>query len=154
MAYTIRQFQAADLVRLQQITAETFGPVSIDGNIDKLLGETRRSNWKKRKLAAIADDCRAQPDGVFVAEDESRRIVAYITTRLDRENGVGHIPNLAVDSSHQNQGIARSLILYAMNIFRHEGLALARIETLEQNSAGQRLYPSLGFVEVARQIHY
>ena len=29
-----------------------------------------------------------------------------------------------------------------------------RIETLAQNEVGQSLYPSLGFVEIARQIHY
>ena len=30
----------------------------------------------------------------------------------------------------------------------------AKIETLEQNLVGQALYPSLGFKEVARQVHY
>jgi hypothetical protein len=31
---------------------------------------------------------------------------------------------------------------------------VAKIETLDQNPVGQALYPSLGFKEVARQIHY
>ena len=33
-------------------------------------------------------------------------------------------------------------------------MQVAKIETLEQNPVGQKLYPSLGFVEVARQVHY
>jgi hypothetical protein len=33
-------------------------------------------------------------------------------------------------------------------------MTIAKIETLEQNKIGQHLYPSAGFVEVARQIHY
>jgi hypothetical protein len=33
-------------------------------------------------------------------------------------------------------------------------MTIAKIETLEQNLIGRHLYPSLGFVEVARQIHY
>ena len=33
-------------------------------------------------------------------------------------------------------------------------MQVAKIETLEQNPVGQALYPSLGFREVARQIHY
>ena len=33
-------------------------------------------------------------------------------------------------------------------------MQVAKIETLEQNPIGQTLYPSLGFQEVARQIHY
>jgi ribosomal protein S18 acetylase RimI-like enzyme len=34
------------------------------------------------------------------------------------------------------------------------GLSHARIETLDQNEIGQTLYPSMGFEEVARQVHY
>jgi hypothetical protein len=33
-------------------------------------------------------------------------------------------------------------------------MTVAKIETLEQNSIGRHLYPSIGFIEVARQIHY
>ena len=33
-------------------------------------------------------------------------------------------------------------------------MTVAKIETLEQNPIGRQLYPSLGFQEVARQIHY
>jgi hypothetical protein len=33
-------------------------------------------------------------------------------------------------------------------------MTVAKIETLEQNPIGRSLYPSLGFVEIARQIHY
>ena len=34
------------------------------------------------------------------------------------------------------------------------GMRVAKIETLVQNAQGQTLYPSFGFQEVARQIHY
>ena len=37
---------------------------------------------------------------------------------------------------------------------RDSGMQVAKIETLEQNAVGQSLYTSLGFREVARQIHY
>jgi len=33
-------------------------------------------------------------------------------------------------------------------------LSHAKIETLAQNAIGNHLYPSLGFVEVARQVHF
>ena len=33
-------------------------------------------------------------------------------------------------------------------------MTVAKIETLEQNVIGRHLYPAIGFVEVARQIHY
>src|SRR5262249_8005290 len=150
--YRIRVFREADLPRLQQITAVTFGRVSIDGGIEKRCGKLGRSDWRSRKIAAIADDCEAQPDGGFVAEAGDGNIAGYVTTRLDHGSRIGWIPNLAVDPAHQRHGLGRALLEHAIEFFRQSGMAAAKIETLEQNAVGQRLYPSLGFVEVARQI--
>ncbi len=152
--YSIRTFKPEDLGRLQEITALTFGPVSIDGNMERLLGPFGSGDWRTRKVAAIADDCRIQPDGVFVAVDSAGLVIGYVTTRLSRESGIGWIPNLAVDPERQGQGLGRALLEYAVKFFRETGMQVAKIETLEQNPIGQQLYPSLGFREVARQIHY
>lgn len=155
-AYPIRVFRPDDLPRLQEITAETFGPVSIDKNMERLLGPFGQGGWQGRKVAAVADDCRLQPDGVFVAEDPAAggRVVGYVTTRLNASSLVGWIPNLAVDPAHQGRGLGRLLLQTAIDFFRRSGMQVAKIETLEQNPIGQTLYPSLGFQEVARQIHY
>ncbi|HEY7116211.1 MAG TPA: GNAT family N-acetyltransferase [Tepidisphaeraceae bacterium] len=152
--YTIRAYQATDLARLQEITAQTFGPVSIDRNMETLLGPFGLGDWRDRKVAAIADDCRLQPDGVFVAQDPAGQIAGYVTTRLNPASGIGWIPNLAVDPAHQNKGLGRALLNHAIDFFRRCGMQVAKIETLEQNPIGQTLYPSLGFKEVARQIHF
>ena len=37
---------------------------------------------------------------------------------------------------------------------RGQGMEAAKIETLAQNAVGSQFYPSVGFREVARQIHY
>jgi ribosomal protein S18 acetylase RimI-like enzyme len=154
MNYTIRVFQPSDLPRLQEITAQTFGPVSIDRNMEQLLGPFGQGDWQKRKVNAIADDCSAQPDGVFVALDDAGHVVGYVTTRLNYTSGIGWIPNLAVDPAHQGQGLGRALLEHALKFFRERKMSVAKIETLEQNPIGQKLYPSLGFKEVARQIHF
>ncbi|WP_395094227.1 GNAT family N-acetyltransferase [Armatimonas sp.] len=151
---TIRLFCPEDLPRLQEITALTFGPVSIDRNMEQLLGEFGPSDWQARKLAAIALDCELQPEGVFVAVDTEDRPVGYVTTRLQPASGIGWIPNLAVDPVCQGQGLGRALLERALAFFRESGMEVAKIETLEQNPIGQSLYPSLGFQEVARQVHY
>ena len=151
---SIRPYRPADLSRLQEITAQTFGPVSIDRNMEQLLGPFGVGGWQGRKLDAIADDCRAQPDGVFVADDPTGRVVGYVTTRLNPAASIGWIPNLAVDSAHQGRGLGRTLLLHALDFFRASGMRVAKIETLEQNPVGQSLYASLGFKEAARQIHY
>ena len=153
-AFAIRPFRADEMERLQEITALTFGPVSIDKNLEGLFGSFGKGNWRSRKASAIAEDCTAQPDGVFVAEDSEGRVAGYVTTRLNHETGIGWIPNLAVDPSCQGHGVGRALLERALEYFRENGMEIAKIETLEQNPVGQHLYPSLGFQEVARQIHY
>jgi ribosomal protein S18 acetylase RimI-like enzyme len=153
--YRLRLYDPLDLARLQEITVISFSEASsIDNNMEHLLGAFGPSDWRTRKRAAIAEDCRIQPDGVFVVEDESSLVVGYVTTRLNPASGVGWIPNLAVDPAHQGHGLGRALLLHALAFFRERGMVVAKIETLERNPIGQALYPSLGFVEVARQIHF
>jgi ribosomal protein S18 acetylase RimI-like enzyme len=162
--YPIRPYRPQDLPRLQEITEQTFGPVSIDRNIEQALGPFGQGDWRKRKVAAIADDCQVQPDGVFVAEapaeagaGEGRpggRVIGYVTTRLNAVSRIGWIPNLAVDPAYQGKGLGRALLEHAVEFFRRSGMEVAKIETLEQNPVGQALYPKIGFREIARQIHF
>jgi len=153
MAATIRPFQDGELARIKEITVEAFDGVSIDRNIEDRFGMVRDHDWQWRKVRHLDQDVDREPGGIYVAEQEGA-VVGYITTWCDREAGIGHIPNLAVDRRWRGQGIGRQLIEHALTQFRTVGLTLARIETLEQNAIGRTLYPDLGFEEVARQVHY
>jgi ribosomal protein S18 acetylase RimI-like enzyme len=111
-------------------------------------------DWSARKRQSIDADCDAHPDGILVAEAEDGQIVGYVTTRLNLESRLGWIPNLAVDPTCQGTGIGRQLIQAALEYLCAAGMTHAKIETLASNERGQALYPTFGFVEVARQIHY
>jgi ribosomal protein S18 acetylase RimI-like enzyme len=149
----IRPYQPSDLEHLKRLTTDGFVGVSIDHGIEERFGVINGHDWRWRKARHIDDDVARDAAGVFVAEEDGQ-IVGYITTWQDPESGIGHIPNLAVASSHRNQGLGRTLIEHALNHFRAAGLSHAKIETLAQNAIGNHLYPSLGFVEVARQVHF
>jgi ribosomal protein S18 acetylase RimI-like enzyme len=153
MSYLIRPFRTGDLEALKRITVQAFEGVSIERNIEQQFGTIHGHDWRWRKARHIEGDVQKCPEGVFVAEDQGA-IIGYITAWIDQEAGVGFIPNLAVDSSARGQGIGRALIEYALHFFHAAGIRHVRIETLEQNPIGRNLYPSAGFVEVARQIHY
>ncbi len=150
----IRPYQPGDREVLKQITVEAFTTVSIDQNIEKHFGPVGGHDWRWRKAAHIDQDVDDPHAANWVAEDDDGKILGYITTRIDRAAGIGSIPNLAVRDGLRGQGIGRQLIDFALARFREAGLELARIETLDQNPVGQHLYPSCGFVEVARQIHF
>lgn len=150
---TIRPFRPDDLAELKRITIEGFDGTAIDQNVEKEFGVLGGHDWRWRKARHIDQDHAANPAGVFVAEEDGR-ILGYITAVLDREARKGRIPNLAVDASARGKRVGRQLIEHALDYFRREGMVLAMIETMVNNAAGQHLYPSCGFVEVGRQIHY
>ena len=149
----IRPFRPDDLPRLKEITVAAFDGVSIDQGIERRFGEINGRDWRWRKGRHLDDDVRADRAGIFVLEIDGR-VAGCVTTRIDREAGIGLIPNLAIAEEHRGQGHGRQLLRHALAHFRREGLTHARIETLVQNDVGNHLYRSLGFEEVARQVHF
>ncbi len=150
---TIRAYEERDRQRLHDITANSFRDSSVHGKIEAIHGELRGSTWSDRKAKDINADIDAEPEGVLVAEIDGV-VVGYITTTSDQETGVGRIPNLAVDSDYQGQGIGKALINAAIDRFTETGMDYAKIETLATNDVGGGLYPKAGFQEIVRQIHY
>lgn len=150
---TIRPYQPADLATLREITVEAFNGVSIDQAIEAEYGLINGKHWQFRKGRHVDDDAARDPAGIFVLERDGE-IAGYISTRMDIEAGIGFIPNLVLTPQHRGQGWGRKLIRYALERFREAGLTHARIETLAQNDVGNHLYRSMGFREIARQIHF
>jgi ribosomal protein S18 acetylase RimI-like enzyme len=153
MPLEIRPFQPADTETLRTILVDGFDGVSIDQNIERRLGPVGSRDWRWRKGRHLDDDIRRDPAGIFVAIVDGE-IAGFVTTWMDKESSVGFIPNLAVHEKQRGQGVGRKLLEFALDYFRQHKLAVARIETLDQNAVGQHLYPSVGFTEVARQIHF
>jgi ribosomal protein S18 acetylase RimI-like enzyme len=149
----IREFRESDLAVLKEIMVAAFDGVSIDQGIERAFGELNGHDWRWRKARHLDEDVRRDPDGIFVLADGDR-VLGFISTWQDREAGIGHIPNLSLVPECRGQGWGRKLVEYALERFRANGLKHAKIETLVQNEIGRGLYASLGFQEVARQIHF
>src|SRR5262249_54897733 len=144
-----------DRSAVRQLTIAAFEGVSIDHNIETRIGPIAGRDWCWRKSRDVDSDIDDEATELAVAEDDSSgMVVGYVTMKCDLETRMGWIHNLAVDTRVRGQGLGRRLIEHALSHFRAAGMTIAKIETLEQNKIGQHLYPSVGFVEVARQIHY
>jgi ribosomal protein S18 acetylase RimI-like enzyme len=155
MAIHIRPFQPTDRYTIRKLTVAAFEGVSIDHNIDVRFGFLAGRDWRYRKSRDIDRDLDDASTQVAVAHDDvSGAVVGYVTMQCDAETRIGWIHNLAVLDSVRGKGLGRRLIEHALSHFRAAGMTIAKIETLEQNAVGRHLYPSVGFVEVARQIHY
>ncbi|MEZ4734252.1 MAG: GNAT family N-acetyltransferase [Caldilineaceae bacterium] len=149
----IRQFREADREAIKTITAICFEGVAIDHAMEERYGLIDGKDWRYRKVRHIDADIAANAEGIFVAEAEGQ-VIGYITTRIDPDTKVGGIPNLGVLPAYRGQGLGRQLIETATAYAKEQGMLYLRIETLAHNPIGQYLYPSCGFQEVARQIHY
>ena len=149
----IRPYRPEDLAVLQRITIEGFGSVSLDSLLEARFGTWCEQDWRVRKAEQIADDCAVNPAGVFVAE-LAGGIVGFITTRVDAPSRKGRIPNLAVSEQARGSGLGRRLVEHALSHLRATGMKIAQIETMANNPVGQHLYPSCGFEEITRQVHY
>jgi len=153
MDVVIRPYTAGDLDALLHITIESFDGVSFDQIVESKFGILNGHDWRWRKARHLEEDIAANSAGAFVAESDGQ-IVGYVTTVLDRSAGKARIPNLAVTARARGHGLGRKLIQHALDYLRREGIAYAMIETMAGNEAGEYLYPSCGFVEIGRQIHF
>lgn len=153
MNITFRSYRPADLPTLKSIMVEAFDGVSIDQGIEHLYGPLNGHDWKWRKARHLDEDAARDPDGILVAEQDGK-IIGFVTSWIDREAGIGHIPNISLVPEARGMGLGRELLTRALDRFRAAGLTHAKIETLVQNAVGNHLYSSLGFREVARQIHF
>ena len=155
MAIAMRPYREADRETVRELTVSGFEGVSIDHGIDRELGPIAGRDWRWRKSRDIDRDIDVLGAELAVAEDdESGAVVGYVTMQCDAETRIGWIHNLAVAAGVRGGGLGRRLLEHALAHFRAAGMTVAKIETLEQNPVGRHLYPSVGFVEVARQIHY
>ncbi len=146
----IRVTRPSDIEAIVRLTSREFRAASIDARIQSMIGGAR---WIKVKASVLRNEVTANPRGCFVAT-RGAEVVGYVTTTVNPAASRGTIANLAVSSICQGRGIGRRLLRRALRHFRKLGLHHAKIETLETNAVGRHLYPSLGFREVARQIHY
>jgi ribosomal protein S18 acetylase RimI-like enzyme len=155
MAILIRPFRENDRVAIRELTVRAFEGISIDQSIDQRLGPIAGCDWRFRKARDVDRDIDLHGAQLAVATDEeTSEVVGYVTMQCNADTQIGWIHNLAVSARAQGQGLGRRLIEHALAHFRASGMTVAKIETVEQNAIGRHLYPSVGFVEVARQIHF
>lgn len=150
---TIRRYKRRDREAVLSITEKSFGSFCLDSNIEERFGTVGGTTWQDRKRSGIDYDLRNNPEHTFVAEVDGQ-VVGYICGRTYRSTSIGHVANMAVHPDHQGHGVGRKLLGKTLEHFRECGMRYARIETLEQNYKARRLYPSVGFEEVGRQVFY
>ena len=154
MNIVIRPYRETDRSALCALTVAAFEGVSIDQNIDRLLGPIAGRDWAWRKARHFEIDVASGAEVAVAAEVGNRPggrlrhvlLPARGPDRLDQPPGGRR------RASRPGSGPPPARTCPGR--FRAEGMTIAQIETLEQNAIGRHLFPALGFREVARKIYY
>jgi GNAT superfamily N-acetyltransferase len=92
------------------------------------------------------------PRSVFlVADREERGPVAFLIGGVDRELRIyrlseyGFIHDLWVEEDYRNEGLARQMVMRAIEKFREMGMTQVRLDTAAQNEVARKLFASCGF---------
>jgi len=106
--------------------------------------------------ADIEDLLQRNPEYFYVAEDDSGRILGFITgyerkgipdavLRTWKANRVGYIDLMAVDMSHRKKGIGTKLLNTLLEQFRTTGVDLVILDVPAEQESAVNLYKKLGF---------
>ncbi len=134
-----------------EITIQAYENVTIEHTTDRRFGVVGPTDWRRRKADSVRAEL-ADPNVTTLLAREGEEIAGYATVHMDDKTRFGRVLNLAVSTNNHRRGIGRKLLEASINLMRERGMRLARIETLHDNVAGQRLYPDVGFEEISRQI--
>jgi ribosomal-protein-alanine N-acetyltransferase len=121
----LRPFVLADLKRVMEIEWESF----LDG--DEALYRELHEEWL---------------DGFLVAELDGV-VIGFLVLVITLE-GEGRVFALAVDSRYRGKGVGRLLLKAAFTTLRKLRIGFVRLEVRVGNQIAQRLYQSMGFMEI------
>lgn len=148
----IRDMRPGEEALIVSLTLDVWEKVSIAKNICDWLGGINGHPWTDHKADQILADLN-KADVVLVAETADA-LVAFATLLYDPKYAVGVVGHLGVARDVQNRGLGREMLRAALARMRRDGMKYARIDTLEQNPRALHLYPSEGFREMARTVHF
>jgi ribosomal protein S18 acetylase RimI-like enzyme len=137
---------AGDHERLIGLATDSFAPISwyrdIEDEFGLLNGVDWRGRWRLRMKKIFETE-------VVLVGESGDEIVAFCTGKIEPETALAFIDVLAVDASHQRQGLGRQMLRAMLGHLKKEGAVHAYLDCLTSNEAGNELYRSEGFKQSA-----
>jgi GNAT superfamily N-acetyltransferase len=131
MTPTIRPYAAADRDEVVALSLRAWAPVfaSMRDTVGADVYEAQYpAGWEAAQRAAVGHACDSDTIRVWVA-DAAPDIAGFVAAQLHEAERMGEIYMLAVDPSHQRQGVAEGLINSAMRWLTDSGMTIAMVET-------------------------
>jgi len=97
---------------------------------------------------------------VFLVAEASgpEKIVGFLIGSVEREIPIyrlkeyGFLHDLWVEPEYRNEGVARQMVMLAVEKFTEMGVEQVRLDTAAKNEAARRLFEACGFRESVREM--
>jgi ribosomal protein S18 acetylase RimI-like enzyme len=151
MPLTIRPANPSDFATLETLVIDSFESITWQKKLDQRMGPLNGRDWRHRWSARLGHIFRTQD--VQVGESAGE-LAAMASGTIDREAALGFIDVLAVGRQFQGRGFGREMLRGMMQHLKSLGCNYVHLDCLTDNEAGNSLYQSEGFAEVARHIRW
>jgi ribosomal protein S18 acetylase RimI-like enzyme len=151
MALAFRLAEPPDYAVLEELTIESFEPITWLRKVDERFGPLNGRDWRERWRMRFQHAFNTQR--VLVGEAEGE-LVAFASGTLDTAAGLGFIDLLAVGRRFQGHGYGREMLRGMLAYFKKEGAGHVHLECLADNEVGNALYRSEGFEDLAQSVHW
>ena len=151
MPLSIRPCVASDHDAAIKLVIDSFEPITWQKKLDANMGPLNGRNWQARWQARLHNILASQ---IVLLGEHDGQLAAFASGTVDRESALGFIDVLAVGNEFQGRGFGREMLRAMMSYLQTLGCQYVHLDCLTDNDAGNSLYGSEGFTEVARHIRW
>lgn len=130
-----------------------FRPATRD-DVDALTGLEQRCFPGDRLTRARFRALLRQPGAAFIAAPHATGLAGYALLLFRRGSRVARLYSVAVDPGFRGHGLGRRLVEAALDLARHRGAGILRLEVRVDNMSAIALYRGLGFHDFATRAGY
>jgi GNAT superfamily N-acetyltransferase len=151
MALAFRPARPDEFPGLEKMVIEAFEPITWMKKLDARIGPLNGCDWRARWHARMTKVFETQIILVGAGDDG---VIAFASGLVDAPTALGLIDILAVRAGAQGNGYGRQMLHAMMAHLKGLGCRYVNLDCLTGNDAGNALYASEGFTEVARHIRW
>ena len=140
-----------DRAAIERLVLEAFEPITWQKKLDAKFGPLNGRDWEVRWKSRLAKIFESQIVLIGILAGE---IAAVATGTVDEAAALGFIDVLAVGRGSQGRGYGREMLRGMIAHYQALGCQYVNLDCLTDNDAGNALYASEGFEEVARHIRW
>jgi len=149
-SHQIRPLTSVDLEAVVDLSLLAWEPVF--ASFEKILGSAifgllYRPEWRAAQAASVRRNCLADDAESFVLATADGLVAGFVVLQQDQDESLGMIEMIAVHPEHQRRGHGRTLMEFAVQRLRDQGLKLINVGTGGDpgHAPARALYEAVGF---------